>query len=65
MAVISGRVPNARNAAFEAIKYGIPCDIVDSTQIILYGDEAKASQVIAKCEGVITARKNMVRRRGH
>ena len=64
MSVVSGKVSDVVRARVEAIKYGMPMDIVDSTHVILYGDEAKASQVIARCGGVITGRKNMVRRSG-
>lgn len=64
MAVVSGKVPDVVRARMEAVKYGVPIDIVDSTTIIVYGSDEKASQVIVASGGRITGRKNMVRRRG-
>lgn len=64
MAVVAGRVPDVIHARVEAIKFGMPMDIVDGEHVIFYGDEAKASLIISQCDGVITSRKNMVRRRG-
>lgn len=64
MAVISAKVTDVVQARVEAIKYGLPMDIVDSTHIILYGSDEKASQIVASVGGLITGRKNMVRRRG-
>lgn len=64
MAVISAKVSDVVQARVEAIKFGLPIDIVDSTSVILYGTDEKASQVVANVGGKITGRKNMVRRRG-
>ena len=64
MAVISAKVDDVVRARVEAIKFGLPIDIVDSTSVILYGTDAKASQVVANVGGRITGRKNMVRRNG-
>ena len=64
MAVISAKVPDVVRARVEAIKYGVPMDIVDNTTVILYGSDVKASQVVVASSGKILNRKNMVRRPG-
>lgn len=64
MAVISAKVPDVVRARVEAIKYGVPMDIVDNTTVILYGSDVKASQVVVASGGNILNRKNMVRRPG-
>lgn len=64
MAVVAGTVPDVVKARVEAIKFGMPIDILDNSRVILYGDESKASLVIAKADGVVTGRKDMVRRSG-
>jgi hypothetical protein len=64
--VIGSSFPSDRmvSAHFDAIKYGLQNDIVDSTHIIFYGDADKATLVTARNGGRVLAIKPQIRRRG-
>jgi hypothetical protein len=64
--VIGSRFPSDKvvGAHFDAIKYGLQNDIVDSRHIIFYGDADKAVLVTARNHGRVLAIKDKVRRSG-
>jgi hypothetical protein len=64
--VIGSKFPSDKivGAHFDAIKYGLQNDIVDSEHILFYGNADKATLVTARNGGRVLAIKETVRRRG-